>query len=165
MTVTLLAPAPPAGTTPAPAVPEPTVLVPHPFFTAKRDIEGFLGTWLDSLNVDRLCALSTLCEERMSGHFSSRLLESVRWEAVLAVASGDCESKSPVTSVRFGTSTWDNGVFYSEMSADFVHADGTVSPLDCGDKVAEHLADLSSVDHPDNCDTLTVDLVTGRVTT
>ncbi len=101
----------------------------------------------------------------MAGHFSSRLLESVRWEAVLAVASGDSESKSPVTSVRFGTSTWDNGVFYSEMDADFIHADGTVSALDCGDQVAEHLADLSSVDHPDSSDTLTVNLVTGRVTT
>ncbi|MEO3976724.1 hypothetical protein [Streptomyces sp. CAU 1734] len=100
----------------------------------------------------------------MSGHFSSRLLESVRWEAVLAVASGDSESKSPVTSVRFGTSIWENGVFYTEMNAEFVHADGTVSALDCGDKVADHLTDLSSVDHPENSDTLTVDLATGRIT-
>ncbi|WP_217223114.1 hypothetical protein [Streptomyces anulatus] len=163
MTATLLAP--PTDTTPSPAVPEPTVLVPHPFFAAQREIEGLLGTWLNSLNVDRLCALSALCEERMSGRFSSRLLETVRWEAVLAVAGGDSQSRSPVTSVRFGTSTWDNGVFYTEASAEFVHADGTVSTLDCGDEVATHLADLSSVDHPDNSDTLTIDLVAGRVTT
>ncbi|MFJ2217833.1 hypothetical protein ACIQVO_36550 [Streptomyces sp. NPDC101062] len=101
----------------------------------------------------------------MAGHFSSRLLESVRWEAVLAVASGDTWSRSPITTVRFGISTWDNGVFYSESSAEFVHADHTVSALDCGDKVAEHLADLSSVNHPGNSDTLTIDLVTGRITT
>ncbi|MYZ40159.1 hypothetical protein, partial [Streptomyces sp. SID4917] len=134
------------------------------YSAARRELEATFGTWLDSLNVDRLCALSALCEERMAGRFGSRLLESVRWEAALAVANGDTWSRSPVTTVRFGAGTWENGVFYSEMSAEFVHADGTVSALDCGDKVAEHLADLSAVTHPDNSDTLILDLVTGRIT-
>ncbi|MEV7157003.1 hypothetical protein AB0N77_20625 [Streptomyces misionensis] len=144
-------------------VPDPAV-VHHPFAALQRELETLLGTWLDTLDIDRLCALSALCEERMAGRFSTSLLKTLRWEAVLAVASGDTDSKSPVKQVRFGTSTWDNGIFYSEMSAEFVHADGTVSELDCGDQVAEHLADLSSVDHPDDSDTLTVDLVTGLVT-
>lgn len=163
MTATLPAPLQPAAL-PAPAVPDPAV-VDHPFIAARREIEALLGTWVGSLDVNRLCALSALCEDRMTGHFSVRLLDTLRWEAVLAVAGGDAESKSPVTTVRFGTSTWDNGVFYNECGADFVHADGTVSALDCGDKVAGHLADLSSVDRPEGMDTLTVDLVTGRITT
>ncbi|MFK0142564.1 hypothetical protein [Streptomyces murinus] len=161
ITVTLLAPDQP-DVLPSGPVLNPTV-VHHPF-AARRELEALLGTWLDTLDIDRLCALSTLSEERMAGHFSTRLLETLRWEAALAVASGDTGSKSPVKQVRFGTSTWDNGVFYSEMGAEFVHADGTVSELDSGDQVAARLADLSSVDHPDDSDTLTVDLVTCLVT-
>lgn len=101
----------------------------------------------------------------MNVQFRSRLVDAVRWEATLAVAGGDTESKRPVITVRFGTGTWDNGVFYSEGSAEFVHVDGTVSILDCGDTVAGLLADLSSVEHPDDTGTLAVDLVTGDITT
>lgn len=164
ITAALLVPVTAADITPAETVPDATVHVPHPYFAARRELEATFGTWLDSLNLDRLSALSALCEERMAGRFSSRLLETVRWEAALAVATGDTWSRSPVTTVRFGAGTWENGVFYSETSAEFVHADGTISALDCGDKVAEHLADLSAVNHPDTSDTLIVDLVTGRIT-
>ncbi|WP_432156112.1 hypothetical protein [Streptomyces sp. bgisy153] len=158
ITATLLTPA-----EPSPAVPD--LSAAYDWSANRAALDRLLGTWLDSLDVDRLCALTVLCEERMSVHFSAQLLDAVRWEAALAVACGETASKSPVTTVRFGTASWENGVFYQECSAEFVHADGAVSTLDCGEAVAGHLADLSSIDHPDDADTLTVDLLTGRITT
>ncbi|MER6126558.1 hypothetical protein ABT173_28865 [Streptomyces sp. NPDC001795] len=142
-----------APSTPAALLP----LVDTPEFDAE------LSRFLDSLDVAQLYAVETLCMQRQVAKYEAQLLTALRRRAREVVAEGETASRWPVVTLTFGTSVYDNGVFWDECTVEARHLDGTLSTVDLYyEDVCGVLADLSSALRPDGTDSIVVQLRTGE---
>lgn len=122
-----------------------------------------LARLLDSLDVAQLYAVETMCTQRQVAKYEAQLLTALRRRARQVVAEGETASRWPVVTLIFGTSVYENGVFWDEYSVEARHLDGTLSTVDLHfDDVCGVLADLSSAQRPDATDSIVVQLRSGE---
>jgi hypothetical protein len=127
------------------------------------EFDAELARLLDSLDVAQLYAVETMCTQRQIAKYEAQLLTALRRRARQVVAEGETASRWPVVTLTFGTSVYENGVFWDEYSVEARHLDGTLSTVDLHfEDVCGVLADLSSAQRPDATDSIVVQLRTGE---
>ncbi|MGW1976684.1 hypothetical protein [Streptomyces sp. NPDC001889] len=112
-----------------------------------------------------LVELSVLADRQLAAKYREEILAVLRAETAQAVLDGETDSRSPVVRVRIPASTWEeNPPQWSATELTLHHADGTVTRwFDASHTTLETLLpDLTCVEQPATCDSLTIDLSTGH---